>query len=155
MDVAEGFRRIGAWEDRLAAPDFTLGAWEDGTTGDDGVIQMPWFAYSDEGRRLIRDLAAVIEVFDWMSWARTPRGQELVGRPEAIASATAAELRRVITAIVRGDRFTEGNVAGAFERGFLGAIARRAGELAGEGVPAERDPTEGRSRSRPAPRGSR
>jgi hypothetical protein len=155
MDVAEGLRRIAAWEARLAAPDFTIGAWEGGTTGDDGVIQMPWFAYSDEGRRLLRDLAAVIEVFDWMSWTRTPRGQELVGRPETIASATVVELRRVITAIVRGDRFTEGNVACAFERGFLAAIARRAGELAGQGAPARREPTDGRGRSRPARRGSR
>jgi hypothetical protein len=31
-----------------------------------------------------------------------------------------------------GDRFVEGNIAGAFESGFLAAIARRARELATE-----------------------
>jgi hypothetical protein len=91
---------------------------------------MPWFDYGDEGLGLIRDLASLIEVFDWMAWARTPRGEELVRKPEAIGSASLEELRRVITVVVRGDRFTEGNVAAAHERGFLVAIARRAGELA-------------------------
>jgi hypothetical protein len=37
----------------------------------------------------------------------------------------------VITAIVRGDRFVEGNIVGAFERGFLSAIAERADEVGG------------------------
>jgi hypothetical protein len=71
----EGLRRIAAWKDRLAAPDFTLGTWAGGTPDDDGVIQMPWFYYSDEGRRLIADLATVIEVFDWMAWTRTLRAE--------------------------------------------------------------------------------
>jgi hypothetical protein len=34
-----------------------------------------------------------------------------------------------VTAIRRGDRFTEGNLAGAIERGFVTAISRRAAAL--------------------------
>jgi hypothetical protein len=43
-----------------------------------------------------------------------------------------ADLARLVTAIVRGDRFTEGNLAGAMQRGFVTAICRRAAVLLGE-----------------------
>jgi len=46
------------------------------------------------------------------------------------------DLARLVTAIVRGDRFCEGNVAGAIERGFVTAICRRAAALLARGASA-------------------
>jgi len=37
----------------------------------------------------------------------------------------------LLTTIIRGDRFSEGELAGAYESGMLRAIVRRAAELAG------------------------
>jgi hypothetical protein len=46
-----------------------------------------------------------------------------------LAVATADELVKLTTSLVRADRFTEGTLAWAFESGLLLAIARRAEEL--------------------------
>ena len=44
-------------------------------------------------------------------------------------TATADDLARLLTAIVRSDRFSEGSINGAFESGLLARIARRAATL--------------------------
>jgi hypothetical protein len=62
----------------------------------------------------------------------TPEGQALSAGPAAIERASSADLARLVTAIVRGDRFSEGNLAGAIERGFVAAICRRAAALLAE-----------------------
>lgn len=67
-----------------------------------------------------------------MTWLQTPAGQELATDPAAITRASSADLARLVTAIVRGDRFSEGNLAGAVEHGFVAAICRRAAALLAE-----------------------
>jgi hypothetical protein len=52
--------------------------------------------------------------------------------PEALASATPDQLAKLITVVVRQERFYEGSLAGAFEDGLVLAIVRRAGVLARE-----------------------
>jgi hypothetical protein len=52
--------------------------------------------------------------------------------PEATAAATPDQLARLLTAIVRSDRFVEGSIAGAFDSGLLARIARRAAALLAE-----------------------
>jgi hypothetical protein len=56
----------------------------------------------------------------------------LASRPAAVATASEDDLGRLLTAIVRSDRFNEGSLAGAWESGMLTAIVRRAGVLADE-----------------------
>ena len=63
------------------------------------------------------------------AWLETPRGRALAWDRDALATATPDELRKLLTAIVRSDRFTEGSFAGAYESGLLLAIARRAAKL--------------------------
>ena len=46
---------------------------------------------------------------------RGPEGQKLVHSKEAIASADFEELGRLLTALVRNDRFCEGTLAKAYE----------------------------------------
>jgi hypothetical protein len=125
-------RCLADWLPVLEAPDFSAGSWQGGQTDEKGVIHMPWFEYDEriagwpgacEGGSLI------VMGFDWMTWMKTPEGQALSADPAAIAGASSADLARLVTAIVRGDRFTEGNLAGAIERGFVAAICRRAAAL--------------------------
>lgn len=123
---------LARWIPILESPDLRIGASRGGVANSDGVISMPWFEYDPViagwpgpcgGGTLI------LMGFDWGSWMQTPRGATLSTDPDAIAGATADELLRLVTAIVRGDRFTEGNLAAAIERGFALAICRRAATL--------------------------
>jgi hypothetical protein len=67
--------------------------------------------------------------FDWASWAQTAEGQRLLGEPRHVATATADQLAKVLTALIRAERFSEGTLNGAFENGLLLALARRAEAL--------------------------
>ena len=71
----------------------------------------------------------VIAGFDWRTWLETPEGTAMRERPEAVADASIEQLARLLTAIVRSDRFVEGSIEGAFESGLLARIARRAAAL--------------------------
>ena len=131
----EGLRELARFAGRLEAPGLEFGSWVDSTKGADGAWSMPYVRYgevADELRVALGGAGLIRMGFDWRAWLATERGAELRDHPERIAGATFEELGAVVTSIVRGDRFTEGNLLAAFERGHLAAIARRAGTLADE-----------------------
>lgn len=127
---AESLRVLAGWADPLAAG-FPVGRWQGGDADAAGVIAMPWFERSDELSRFVADMAAAgfVRPVDWMAWAGTPEGQRLIGDPAAIAEAGPDELVFLVTTIIRGERFSDGQIAGAYERGTLVALARRAQAL--------------------------
>jgi hypothetical protein len=123
---------VGTWADRFASHAFTFGQWVPSTTRDDGVIELGWFEMSDEAQAFVAemyDLGWVYE-FDWGRWLGSEAGRRLSSGPEAVTSATAADLAKLLTAIIRSERFSDGSIAGAFESGLLLAICRRAQALA-------------------------
>ncbi len=61
-----------------------------------------------------------------MRWAGTPEAQRLISDPAAIAAASHDDLIYLLTTILRGERFSDGEIASAYERGMLLAIAQRA-----------------------------
>lgn len=134
MSASEGerLRRLTACESIFTSGDFSVGEPAGGEPDEHGVIQMPYVAYSQATIRFVEEMYEVgwVFSFDWPRWSASPDGKRLLSGPEAIASASAVDLARVITTIVRADRFSDGALADAFERGMLTAIARRAGELA-------------------------
>lgn len=96
----------------------------------------------DNGRRLddalfssaAREFLATLVVdpsVDWPAWASTAEAQRLRD-VAAVADATPEQLVKLMTWIVRSDRFVEGSIEGAYESGVLGAIIARAAELAKE-----------------------
>jgi hypothetical protein len=127
-------RALAAWVDAFERPGFAIGEWAGGERDAAGVIQMPYVDFAPEGLRFIGEMYAHTWVypFDWMAWASTPEAQVLIADPTQIAHAPAEDLARLLTTIIRGDRFSEGEIAGAYERGTLTAIARRARVLLGE-----------------------
>jgi Family of unknown function (DUF6508) len=132
MTDHERLRALAGYEAVLAAPGFTIGHWVAPEPDADGVRQVPWFEYS-EAAEMFRSLASAngwVVPFDWMTWAASPAGRRLIGDPGLVADATADDLRKLITAIIRGERFSEGELAGANESGMLEAIVRRAAVLA-------------------------
>jgi hypothetical protein len=89
---------------------------------------LPHFNYTPEVLDFIRALSAngFIQPFDWMNWRE---GEQLVDNPTLIAKAHLLTLRKLLTAHVRADRFTEGHLAGTFEWGHISMILKRIADI--------------------------
>ena len=66
---------------------------------------------------------------NWPEWIGTEEGNRLTNDPRAVGEATVEQLQCLITALVRGDRFTEGLLATKAREGLLTAILRRVDEI--------------------------
>ncbi len=130
--LVERLQALAKYETAFTSPDFRMGGWADVTPEADGVMQMPWYHYSDAAEAFIADACAFgwVVDFDWMEWSASPDGQCLLAAPALVAGASADDLARMLTVFVRGDRFSEGDLAAAYESGMLVAIMCRAAELA-------------------------
>jgi hypothetical protein len=116
----------------LESPEFSFGHWERPMTSTDGVIHLGWYVFSPGAEAFLADARALVEPFDWPTWASSAEGQALLADPAAVADASAADLVRLLTTFIRSERFGEGTLESAFERGMLTALARRAAVLARE-----------------------
>jgi hypothetical protein len=102
----------------------------------DGVESLGWFEFGPVGEAWRDAVTAgrwVVPGFDWRSWLDGPDGRSLREDPDAVARATHEQLERLLTAIVRSDRFVEGSIEGAFRSGLLARISRRAEALLAAG----------------------
>jgi uncharacterized protein DUF6508 len=72
--------------------------------------------------------------FDWVAWKQTKRAAELHNDRNALSKATDSELAKLLTALIREDRFAEGALVANFQSGLLLAIADRAQALVAAGV---------------------
>ena len=134
-DLRARLEMIAAFADELAAPDFDAGHWhpsERTATEGGEVWTMPWFERSERADAFVRAAAGNgwIQPFDWMAWIETEEGKALRDDRDALARATPDQIQRLLTAIIRADRFDEGSVEWAFDTGLMAAIARRAKVLA-------------------------
>jgi hypothetical protein len=96
---------------------------------------MPYVTFSPRGEAFLSAVGRfgwVTPGFDWPAWARTPDARELMDSPDRMGRATPDDLAHVLTALVRADRFGEGELLGAHESGLLIRVCRRASVLAGE-----------------------
>ncbi len=66
---------------------------------------------------------------DWTAWIETEEARRLRDDRTAIEEATVQQLQKLLTALIRQDRFVTGALAGAFESGLLTAIVRRVEQL--------------------------
>ena len=112
----------------LESPGFSAGEWRGGEQDDAGTIQMPWFEPSDEARAFVAELGRCgwVFVFDWQAWE--PEARELI-RGGGVEQASVDEIRRLVTLLVRSNRFVEGQLAWAFESGLMVRILRRLRDL--------------------------
>lgn len=122
------------------ADGFACGEWRGGEEQRPGVFTMPWFAHSEPILRFVQtayDEEWVLLRFAWVSWAGTPEAQALQGDRDALAQATPEQLAKLLTMLIRRDKFAEGALAGDCESGLLTAVLRRAGHLRHELADAE------------------
>jgi Family of unknown function (DUF6508) len=124
---------LAAFEPEFADPDVTFGTWSSADSiEDDGPLRLPYVELSEVAARFLRTCAEndwIRPDFDWPDWVGTPEARRLREDPDALAAATADDLAHLLTALVRGDRFYEGQLLGAFESGLLQRIVERAARL--------------------------
>jgi len=128
--------RLAAWADRIRRPeDVAPGSWE---TGPDGRVRWCWdggqWGWTEEMDRFHRFLyrEGWMAPFDWGAWLQD-EGMTWVRDPRRVAVVDGATLARLLTAIFRSERFSEGAVLEAWSSGLLPAIFSRAWFLAWEG----------------------
>lgn len=117
------------------APDFEFAFWTEPEEAEPGVITLPESILSMPAMEFIDAAYAmnwVMRGFDWSEWMQTPEAIALRDNPEALGQATPPQLGKLLTVVIRQDRFVDGSLAEAFDSGLLTAILRRAAALAGE-----------------------
>jgi hypothetical protein len=115
------------------SPGFEIGTWTPAWTRADGVIAMAYFTLSDVGESFHRAAASngwVDPAVDWVAWSQSEDAHRFRDDPSSVADATADDLRRLLTAVIRAERFGDGEIEAAWRSGLLTAIVRRAAILA-------------------------
>ena len=128
---AERWERLWAAADAIAASDEEHAKWAGGEQVDaiaaDGetrtAFQMHYVVTSDALNRFFGSLTGVTGVvpFDWPAW----RGFDRYPGGRGLENAPVADAVRMVTTVVRADRFTEGAVASALADGTLMAVVDR------------------------------
>lgn len=132
-DTTTMLQALAAFGPELRDPHASAGRWADqkGTGTADDPLTMPYFEPSDLLDRFMSMAYNVgwVKNFDWMKWSRGAEARRLMQDNAALASATVDQIARVITTIVRADRFSDGELARSFESGTLRTLAERAEAL--------------------------
>ena len=124
---------LAAFSPIFADPDIRFGTWTSPDPVDDESIRLSYVALTEVAERFLLTCAEhewIHPDIDWAAWSGTPEARRLRDDPHALASATRDDLAHLLTALVKGDRFDEGQLLDAFESGLLRRIAERAAKLA-------------------------
>ncbi len=131
--TAEGLAAIAAFAARLDGP---TGEWRGGDQVGDNTFSMPWFDASPVVEAFVHAAYehGLVIPFDWSNWMADGGDRLVFGPPDALADLDLADVQRVATAIIRGDRFSEGALAAAFDDGRMPALIRRIAQIARAGT---------------------
>ena len=120
QDLRGRLRAIARFLPIFEAPAFHFGHWS--TTS-------VFYEFSDEASAFMQaayDAGLVLADFDWSEWSQTAEAARFREDRSAIESASAVQLARLITALLRSERFAEGSLSAAYEHGLLTRILKRA-----------------------------
>lgn len=111
-----------AYLPQFEAPDFSAGAWHRGPQA------IPVYSYSRSVQDFLQTLYEldIIQPFDWGAWSH--KACDLI-EGKGIDEADQETLHKLLIAHVRADRFSQGQLASAFQAGHITAILRRLREL--------------------------
>lgn len=117
----------------FTTPGFTFGHMvEPEETG--GVWSVPYYAPAREADDFVRvaNDYGWTRSFDWGEWAYTDEGRLFRTNLDALDHASPNQIAKVLTAVIRSDRFSEGALGNAFASGMLTRIVQRAKALLDE-----------------------
>ena len=112
---------------RARVPDPLDGGQQVDTTFVDGVerpvFHVPYAVYTDATERVLDAYRAlgIIVPFAWPEWEGITRYRG----PTALDNAPVADAVRMMTAIIRSERYSEGSIGGSLEDGTMFAALRR------------------------------
>lgn len=137
MDCDDGYPEPGPAEAApilrylplFEADGFVAGRPRGGVDDGSGIIEWPWVEYAPVVSAFVAALYdhGWIVPFDWGSWQLEAEWLVVSGQVDMTDVGT---LRRVLTVIVRSDRFCEGTLLRAFDDGLIVRILRRLNALA-------------------------
>lgn len=99
---------------------------------DGNVVTPSFFNLADEAAAFIQacyDHGWVLPDLDWPMFASTREAATLREDPSALAKASELQLAKLLTVIIRQDRFAEGAFASAVESGLIRRILSRAEQI--------------------------
>lgn len=130
--IKQRLQRLGKFSSIFDAKGFQFGEMvvTDPRTGN---LTMPHYLFCKDADAFIKtcyECGWILTGFDWPSWQDTPEAINLRDNPDTITNATPDQIAKLLTVLIRQERFSDGTLAGAFESGLLGAILRRTVVLA-------------------------
>lgn len=133
--IKEKLHALAAFLPQFEKEDFNLGHWGHPKSDKPNTIMLPYFVYNDVAKSFINmtyEMGWILTDFSWPAWKETKEAIDLRDKPNALAKATSQQLGRLLTVIIRQDRFCEGSIDSAHESGLLLGIIRRAAKLESE-----------------------
>lgn len=113
-------------------PGFVAGEWVFPETGEEGIAALGYWVPHEDVAQWQSALYEhhVLVSFDWTtpSWRRQMRLYE--ANPSLLHRARLLSVRKVLTTLLRAERFCEGSLGEAFDRGVPQAAMRRLGTIA-------------------------
>ena len=93
--------------------------------------EMPFYRFSEDASEFVRVCYRMkwVHPLDWGQWKGSDEAVRLRDDPAAMEGATAEQLQKLLTVVIRQERFVDGALASAFESGLLVRILRRAAVL--------------------------
>lgn len=98
----------------------------------DGVFDFGSYVFSPEMDSFISvayEMGWVLRRFRWVDWIGTDEAKGLRDRRDALSKASADQLAKLLTVVIRQERLCTGATAAAFDSGLLADILRRAAVL--------------------------
>src|ERR1700729_3197744 len=108
--LRERLHALAAFLPEFEKPGFEFGQWVT-PPAEPGVMIMPYFTQGPVAESLCRtcyDMGWVLQSFDWPAWMSTSEATRLLHDPGVLARATPEQLARLLTVLIRQDRFVEG-----------------------------------------------
>ncbi|WP_439601846.1 DUF6508 domain-containing protein [Devosia sp.] len=130
---AERLARLARFLPEFAEEGFEFGSWSALQRDEDGAILMPEYVQHPTASAFVQacyDDEWIATDFDWAAWATTREAASLRDDLGALEVATITQISKLLTVIVRQDRFVEGALASAFDSGLITRVLSRAATLA-------------------------
>lgn len=124
----EKFNALVRFLPAFQSPSFDPGEMRKMERNPNGSFSFPYTVLSDQATSFVQaayDNGWIVGSFDWPSWAGSEEAERLRDDENALARATPEQIARLLTVVIRQDRFCEGVLLDAFNSGLILRIVRR------------------------------
>ncbi len=142
----QDLRTLARFAHALEDPAFKAGAWNKSKEVERGVSTFPYVSYDEVTKSFVEAVYEdgwVMADFDWPQWISTEEARNLRAGGAAVQLARPEQLARILTALIRQDRFSEGTLFDAFEAGLILQIVKRGEALLNESASLGSDGSSG------------